>query len=77
MKGNIMAERHQFKSTDSNLKHRNGQWVTVTEHITEASEEFDAEVLPMMRVRFADGYVTEVWPDELVKPSVPAYRDVL
>lgn len=70
-------ERYQFKSTDSNLKHRNGQWVTVTEHITEPGHGFDEEVLPMMRVRFGDGYVTEVWPDELVNPSVPAYRDTL
>jgi hypothetical protein len=51
---------------DSELKERNGQTVEIIGHITEPSEEFDAEVLPMVRVRFADGQENVLWPDELV-----------
>lgn len=63
---NMEDKKYQFKSVDSNLVHRNGQFVRITEHITEPGKGFDAEVLPMMRVRFGDGYVTECWPDELI-----------
>jgi hypothetical protein len=58
---------YTFKTDQSTLTHRNGQVVTIVEHITEPSQGFDAEVLPMMRIRFADGYVTECWPDELTE----------
>lgn len=59
-------KKFQFKSTDSNLKHRNGQFASVTGVITEADAEHDAEVLPMLKIQFGDGYATEVWEDELI-----------
>lgn len=72
-------EHYRLQTTDTYLKHRNGQKVQITEHITEPTPEFDAEVLPMMRIRFGDGYVTEVWPDELLEYTArgPVYRDLL
>lgn len=58
-------EELKFKSNDSELFSRNGQRITVVGHITEPDDEFDAEVLPMVRIRFTDGFETAVWPDEL------------
>lgn len=56
---------YRFYSVDSNLTHRNAQKVQIVREITDPEEGFDAEVLPMVEVKFGDGYVTEVWPDEL------------
>lgn len=72
-------ETHIFKTTDSTLKHRNGQKTRIVRHITEPEDGFDAEVLPMVEVRFGDGFQTEVWPDELTKYEYggPSYRDTL
>lgn len=55
----------RFFSVDSKLVHRNAQKVQIVGYITKPDEGFDEEVLPMMRVKFGDGYVTECWPDEL------------
>ena len=69
----------RFNTDDSKLKHRNGRAVTIERTITEPEPGFDAESLPMHKIRFADGYATECWPDELVEftATAPAYRDVL
>lgn len=67
-----MSEKFTFKTEESKLVSRNGQSVIIREHITEPSAKFDAEVLPMMRIEFEDGYVTECWPDELT-PQGDAY----
>lgn len=72
----------RFNTEASNLKHRNGRAVTIIKTITEANPEpgFDPEVLPMHRIRFADGFVTECWPDELVEFTATGnreYRDTL
>lgn len=74
-----MDKHYRFKTTDSDLKHRNAQKVRIVRHITEPEDGFDAEVLPMVEVRFGDGFQTEVWPDELVEVSArsPLYRDLL
>ena len=70
---------HQFATTDSILFHRNGRTVTIQRTITEPEPGFDAESLPMHRVRFADGFETDCWPDELTElaVTVPEYRDAL
>lgn len=54
-----------FQTTDSNLATRNGHTVTVVKAISEPDAYHDEEVLPMYRVRFPDGFETEVWDDEL------------
>lgn len=56
---------HRFYSKGKDLKHRDAQSVRIIREITDPEEGFDAEVLPMVEVQFGDGYVTEVWPDEL------------
>lgn len=70
---------YRFNTTDSKLQHRNGRAVTIQRTITEPEPGFDAESLPMHKIRFADGYVTECWSDELAELAVtaPAYRDTL
>lgn len=72
-------KHYRLQTTDSNLKHRNAQKVRIVRHITEPEDGFDEEVLPMVEVRFGDGFQTEVWPDELREytASAPAYRDLL
>lgn len=59
-------EQFKLKTTDSDLVSRNGQQVVVIGHITEPDDKFDAEVLPMVKIQFEDGFETAVWPDELV-----------
>lgn len=54
-----------LRTTDSELASRNGQTVTVIDTLNEPDDYHDAEVLPMHRVRFADGFEVEVWGDEL------------
>lgn len=56
-----------LRTTDSGLATRNGQAVTVLGVLTDPDDYHDAEVLPMYRVQFADGFGsrTEVWDDEL------------
>lgn len=58
-------EQVVLKSVDSELVSRNGRPVEIVGQITEPNDEFDAEVLPMTRIRFADGFETAVWQDEL------------
>ena len=70
---------HIFQTSDSKLLHRNGRTVTIERTITEPEAGFDEESLPMHKIRFADGYATECWPDELTPVTVPTpeYRDAL
>ena len=70
---------YRFKTDETKLVHRNGRTVTIIRTITEPEPGFDAESLPMHKIRFADGYVTECWSDELVEDTVPVpeYRDTL
>jgi hypothetical protein len=70
---------YRLKTTDSELKHRNGRAVTVLRTITEPDETHDEESLPMHAVRFRDGFETELWPDELIEWTAngPVYRDTL
>ena len=71
---------YRFNTTDSNLQHRNGRAVTIQRTITEPEPGFDGESLPMHRIRFADGYETDCWTDELVEATATgqhAYRDAL
>lgn len=56
-----------LRTTDSQLLDRNATPVEVIGHITEPNDEYDAEVLPMVKVRFEDGFETAVWSDELVE----------
>lgn len=58
-------EQFILKTIGSDLVTRNGQQVVVVAHITEPDEKFDAEVLPMVKVQFPDGFQTAVWQDEL------------
>lgn len=56
---------HRFYSKGKDLAHRNAQAVQIVREITDPEEGFDEDVLPMVEVKFGDGYVTQVWPDEL------------
>lgn len=55
-----------LKTNDSELAGRNGQTVEVVREITEPEAGYDADVLPMTLIRFADGGEIAVWQDELV-----------
>jgi hypothetical protein len=61
-----MSEKFTFKTNDSTFKTLNGEVVTIVRTITEPEEGFDAEVLPMHRIRVeSTGQELDVWPDEL------------
>lgn len=71
---------YRLNTTDSELKHRNGRAVVIQRTITEPDETHDAECLPMLAVRFHDGFETELFPDEIVEFTATVnreYRDVL
>ncbi len=55
----------KFYTRDSDHKHRNDQEVTIIKMINEPDLDHDLEVLPMIKVRFADGVDLDVWSDEL------------
>lgn len=52
---------------DTELRSRNGWNVTIDTVISEPDDAHDAEVLPMYRIRFADGHTAEAFDDELVR----------
>lgn len=57
---------HIFNTQDSTFATLNGEEVTVLRTITEPEPGFDAEVLPMHKVRVdRTGQELEVWPDEI------------
>ena len=45
---------------------RRGQGFRVLRVITEPDETHDAEVLPMYRIRFEDGFEIDAWPEEVL-----------
>lgn len=54
-----------FSTQHDQYAARDGQPFEVVEKITEANDKFDAEVLPMYRIRFEDGEVIDAFPDEV------------
>jgi len=44
---------------------REGQPFTVLAFIDQADAEHNAETPPIYRIRFADGFVTDAWPEEV------------
>lgn len=58
--------RKTFQSPYEQFESRIGQPFKVTGVITEADADHDAEVLPMFAIRFADGFETEAWPEEIL-----------
>lgn len=63
---NYLVSGFTLKTSDSELIDRNGQEVEVVREIVNPEAGFDAEVLPMTLIRFADGTETAVLQDELV-----------
>jgi hypothetical protein len=57
--------RQTFQSPYEQHADRIGQPFTVLAVITEADGEHDEEVLPMYRIQFPDGFITEAWPEEV------------
>lgn len=43
-----------------------GQPFTIVAVIDEPDDTHDAEVLPMYRIRFADGFEVDAWPEEVL-----------
>lgn len=56
-----------LKTSDSELKIRNGQTLEIIRKIEEPDKTHDLEVLPMTVVKFKDGYQTELWDDEIIE----------
>ncbi len=63
--------RETFTTPFEQYRERIGQRFTVLRKITKRNMteadrvEYDAEVLPMYKIRFEDGHETSVWPDEI------------
>jgi hypothetical protein len=60
-----VGKTYMFKTTDTDLKKRNRQIVTVVRTLTE-DEAYIDDVGNMYKIRFADGYETDAFEDELV-----------
>ena len=60
-----MNYRTTFTTPYDQYADRQDQPFDVLAKITEPDDEHDEEVLPMYRIRFADGFVTEAWPEEV------------
>ena len=60
--------RETFTTTFQQFAEREGQTFTVVSVISEPDENHDEEVLPMYRIRFADGEEIEAWPEEVLPP---------
>ena len=57
---------YQYGPDDApDLTRLNGRECIVVDHITEADESHDAEVLPMYRITFAGDLTIEAWPEEI------------
>jgi len=54
-----------FRTLFDQYADRNGSAVEILHIITEPDATHDQEVLPMVRVRFPDGFIGEAFPDEL------------
>ena len=70
------GERFTFDSPYEQYAERRGQEATVTEQIIEPNRDYDAEVLPMYRVRFADGTEIEAWPEEVEYDATDNWRHI-
>lgn len=63
--------RETFTTQTEQYAARNGQAFTVLRKITRRNataadlQEYDSEVLPMYRIRFADGHETSAFPEEV------------
>lgn len=63
--------RETFTTQTEQYGARNGQAFTVLRKITRRNatsadlQEYDLEVLPMYRIRFADGHETSAFPEEV------------
>jgi hypothetical protein len=63
--------RETFTTPYEQYHEREGQAFTVLRKITKRNitsaerAEYDLEVLPMYRIRFADGFVSSAWPEEV------------
>lgn len=57
--------RETFQSPFDQFADRVGQPYTYLGAITEPDNGHDEEVLPMYRIRFADGVEIETWPEEI------------
>ncbi len=60
-----MTFRDTFTTPFDQYSERKGQPFEVVGKITEPDADHDFEVLPMYRIRFADGVEIEAWPDEV------------
>lgn len=66
-----MAIRATFTTQFEQYRDRIGQEFTVLRKVTRSNatsadrKEYDLEVLPMYKIRFADGHETSAWPDEV------------
>lgn len=59
-----------FVSPHDQFAERNNQKCEIIGKIDEPDDTHDAEVLPMYRIRFADGEEIEAWPEELYDHSI-------
>jgi hypothetical protein len=57
--------RTTFTTSYQQHADREGQPFTVLALIDQADAEHHAETLPRYRIRFADGFVTDAWPEEV------------
>ncbi|KKM03831.1 hypothetical protein LCGC14_1770540 [marine sediment metagenome] len=60
-----MKYRDRFVSPWEQYAHRVGQRFEVLSVIDTPDKDHDAEVLPMYRIRFEDGHITDAWPEEV------------
>jgi hypothetical protein len=60
--------RSTFTTEFEQYADREGQRFEVLRVITTADATHDAEVLPMYRIRFPDGFETDAWPEEVIEP---------
>lgn len=61
-----MKYRETFQTPYEQHRHRQGHAFTVLKVIDKPDDKHDAEVLPMYRIRFADGGEIEAWPEEII-----------
>lgn len=58
--------RETFTTPYDQHRAREGQAFDVVAEIDKPDADHDAEVLPMFRIRFADGFEIEAWPEEVL-----------
>lgn len=57
--------RNAFHAVYDEHRELDGEPFTVLEHVTEPRERYDAEALPVYRIRFIDGTEIDAWPEEV------------